>query len=206
MAPRKIRTTISLLSLERIEESNIPERYRTLDIEHYKGEPSAMDALCVYCLNMKKARKTCLGLRLEGGPSTFKTFLLCYVGLHALSTGYHVRYWKLTELVDAILTQGEGRLPAKEYIKPDFVLIDDLGKMATAFQSQTLNNVLVSRKDAGRPTLVATSLDEAQFLQTYGEDNARLLEQYAKTVHTLADDTVIEEWKLKTQDMFNEEV
>lgn len=111
------------------------------------------------------------GLVIMGETGVGKTFLLDCIGRRALERGRSVQKYTAYNIVDMMLRAIRERTAAEDLTAPELLLIDDLGTepMIPSITFEALFAAVNERGNAGRATVVATNLDRAAILESYGE-------------------------------------
>jgi DNA replication protein DnaC len=111
------------------------------------------------------------GLVIMGETGVGKTFLLDCIGRRALERGRSVQKYTAYNIVDMMLRAIRERTAAEDLTAPELLLIDDLGTepMVPSITFEALFAAVNERGNAGRATVVATNLDRAAILESYGE-------------------------------------
>jgi DNA replication protein DnaC len=97
---------------------------------------------------------------LVGPPGVGKSHLAQAIGLEALKAGFVVLYRSIFDLVRELLTQetlaGEARL-LKKYLKPDLVIIDDMGLKILPAKSGEILLEIIMRRYENRSTMMTSN-------------------------------------------------
>ncbi len=123
------------------------------------------------------------GLLLLGETGLGKTFLSSCIACEILKKGYSVAFDSIQNYLRDIEKEHFGRADGdtlETLLNADLVILDDLGsEFSSSFYSASIYNIINSRANMGKPTIVSTnlSLDE---LQTRYDDRiiSRLLGMY----------------------------
>ncbi len=184
------------LSYPKLESSNIPQRFWDLDVTTYAGDPNALLSVSIYTKHLQTMRKDGMGLFFRGGHESYKTFLACYVAMFAMCHDYVAHYFAMSELVEGIL-QNEIKMQA--YRTPDFLVLDNLSFESHQFWPTALHRVLTVRKDAGKPTIFCTRLDDERLEASYGEENLLLLKNSTQEIRTHVEPALLERRRNKSR-------
>ena len=97
---------------------------------------------------------------LVGPPGVGKSHLVQAIGLEVLKAGFVVLYRSIFDLVRELLTQetlaGEARLLNK-YLKPDLLIIDDMGLKILPSKSGEILLEIIMRRYENRSTMMTSS-------------------------------------------------
>lgn len=111
------------------------------------------------------------GLLLMGGTGLGKTFLMDCIGRRALENGRSVEKLTSYNMIERALASVRERTPARDYARPELLLIDDLGTepMIPSITFETLFTAINERQNAGRAMVIATNLNRDEIFEQYGE-------------------------------------
>jgi DNA replication protein DnaC len=97
---------------------------------------------------------------LVGPPGVGKSHLVQAIGLEVLKAGFVVLYRSIFDLVRELLTQetlaGEARLLSK-YLKPDLLIIDDMGLKILPSKSGEILLEIIMRRYENRSTMMTSN-------------------------------------------------
>jgi DNA replication protein DnaC len=97
---------------------------------------------------------------LVGPPGVGKSHLVQAIGLEVLKAGFVVLYRSIFDLVRELLTQetlaGEARLLNK-YLKPDLLIIDDMGLKILPSKSGEILLEIIMRRYENRSTMMTSN-------------------------------------------------
>ena len=197
--------TVLQLSLSLLEEAQLPSRFTSLDIESYKGRKGALDTVVRYTKSLEANRCNGLGLLFRGPRNSYKSFLSCYILCFAASMrpDYRIRYFSFSDIVDGVL---KNELRFSDLSKPDFLVVDNLLRETNSFWTTAMQRLLVARRDAGKPTIFCTRLDDNELIATYGQDNVVAMHEMTTEVVTHADSRHSEERAVLIRRHLNEEI
>lgn len=137
---------------------------------------------------------------LRGPSGVGKTTLAQNLGLAALQAGYSVRFSTLAAALADLLKQES--LPAFErrlrrYVRPDLLLIDEIGFVPCDSRSADLLYNIISRRHEQRSTLITTNLPFKQWGTIFpgAACVAALVDRFVQHCHIL--DIEAESWRQK---------
>jgi DNA replication protein DnaC len=134
------------------------------------------------------------GLLLTGLPGTGKTTIAAAVACSIRTTGKGIYFTRYEDYLTARKALYNDNLPDDElsraYNTLDrtetafCVVLDDVGHehRASEFASDTLAQLLRSRYDSGRPTVITTNLSDPQWAQAYSEPLRSFMAQACRTL------------------------
>src|SRR4029077_20128628 len=106
---------------------------------------------------------------LVGPPGVGKSHLIQAIGLEVLKAGFVVLYRSIFDLVRELLTQetmaGEARLLNK-YLKPDLLVIDDMGLKILPAKSGEILLEIIMRRYENRSTMMTSNRPIEEWGQT----------------------------------------
>ena len=128
---------------------------------------------------------------LKGASGVGKTMIAQNLGHAALAAGYSVRFSSLaTALADLL---GQESLPAFErrlrrYLRPDLLILDELGYLPCDGRAADILYNIVSRRHAGRSTVITTNLAFKQWGAVFpgAACVAALIDRFNQHCHKLA--------------------
>ena len=135
------------LEERRLSKAGIPKRYR--DCSHPKA------------LSLAEAVKDGRWAYIHGGNGTLKSTLAYAVAAILLSQGKRVRCMSSYDLMDAMRAPSEAdRAMYDQAREVDFLILDDLGKEATAseYACERLFSIIDARSKEMRPTVITSNL------------------------------------------------
>lgn len=120
-----------------------------------------------YCERWDQVKENGLGIRIFGSVGTGKSFYAACVANYVIDHGDKAYFISLPELM-AIANDFKGEQhdvsmhEVKHYLKhSDLVIFDDLGaQRTTSFAYETLFDVVSTRYETGKPTIVTTNLND----------------------------------------------
>ena len=124
--------------MAKIEESRIPERYRSATLENEKLYKTACET----------------GLYIHGGVGTGKTYIASAIGIRAIQSGRKVRFVKAYELSKQFFESYD----MESVTRPDLLIIDDLGADNVSEWANTrMRAVIDDRYGSMKPTVVTSN-------------------------------------------------
>ena len=135
-----------------------------------------------YASNFRAGAKSLL---LVGGTGLGKTHLSTAVACAVIEGGYSVLYDTAHNIVfdfnyDQFKSKPEEELRSEKYLSCDLLLLDDLGtEVQTKHTASYLYNLINTRMNRGKSTIVSTNLTPNELLERYGDRLAsRLFGEY----------------------------
>ncbi|SDA17558.1 DNA replication protein DnaC [Ruminococcus sp. YE71] len=129
-----------------------------------------VDFLCNYCLNFPEDKRSIL---MMGGTGLGKTFLSGCVAKALADRGYEAAFGSAFDFLRRIEDEQFGRSEGDtldSLINAELLIIDDLGAEQQKSVYETyLYNIINSRVNLRRPTIISTNLDTKQLEQRYHE-------------------------------------
>ena len=128
---------------------------------------------------------------LIGNPGTGKTHVATALGVVACRAGYRVRFWRAPTLVnEMVAAQQEHRLGKleKAFVRPDLVILDELGFLPLDRQAAELLFQLLSARHEQGSLMVTSNLDFKDWTRVFGDETltAALLDRLTHRAHILA--------------------
>ena len=176
------------------------ESFASFRLDLYSAEPDpalggmspreTMDIVFKTCLAYaKNFSPRSPNLLFRGGTGLGKTFLSACIAREAADRGYSVAYESapaaLGEFENARFSRDADAAAAasarvREYLECDLMILDDLGtEMSTGFTVAALYQLVNTRLNAGRPSIISTNLSDAEIERRYGAQTAsRLAGEY----------------------------
>ena len=107
-----------------------------------------------------------------GGPGCGKTFLSTAIGRQVIGDGHFVIYTPAQDMIDAFerakFSKSDGAEDTDVYSDCELLIIDDLGtEFMTSFSETALYNVINTRMNLGRPTIISTNLTVSEITGAY---------------------------------------
>ena len=177
--------------------------FSNFSLRYYSDQPLAsggpaprrqMEEILAYCRSYadhfslsSPSTPASRSLMLTGSTGLGKTHLSLAIATGVIDRGFGVVYGSCPNLLDRLEkekfarsgVEGEGALAS--LLECDLLIIDDLGtEFSTSFTQAALYNLVNSRINTNRPTIVSTNLDLEQIEKLYGERMvSRLIGSYA---------------------------
>lgn len=165
------------LTLELLNESQIPQRFWPLGFQTYEGNPDALSAVLRFIKRSRVARSAGVGIFLTGHPQSFKTFLGTFILKCVMHRGFSARYTTLSDVSQEYFGEGETNHTMRQlYGAVDFVFIDDLRGAPHKGEVSSLLRVLQIRAKNNLPTVLASTLPMAEMSEHFTDDVAVLLQ------------------------------
>lgn len=208
-----VETCEKLAQLERRERDsrNLAQRthraalgsFKTLDRFDW-NHPKAIDRSAYEALLELDFIEKHQNVLLRGPSGVGKTTLAQNLGLAALQAGYTVRFTTLAAALADLLKQES--LPALErrlgrYLRPDLLLIDEIGFVPCDSRSADLLYNIISRRHEQRSTVITTNLPFKQWGSVFpgAACVAALVDRFVQHCHTL--DIEAESWRQKESEL-----
>ncbi len=116
------------------------------------------------------------GLLVTGATGTGKTFILCAFGHDACVTGYTVRYYRMTRLVELMMaarSDGSYEKKLQELGKPDVLILDDFGlKQCDHMFSLDLLEVMEERSYRKKSVFIGAQLPVRMWTESFKNKTA----------------------------------
>lgn len=144
--------------------------YKSADVAAYMGK--IINFLRRYCDSFEKTPEN-RSMLFYGNTGTGKTFLSACVANELTQKGFAVSFGTAYELFKSVEDQrfknAEGDTEGT-LVNCDMLIIDDLGsEFRTSYTESVLYNILNTRLDRGRPTIVSTNLSLDELKKRYNE-------------------------------------
>lgn len=161
--------------------------YQRLGWDDYAGDRGALESVGRYVLDHEAYLDRGMGLMFTGPNGLGKTMLATLALKEFVKQGHSCWATTFNQTVD-MLTAGYGKdgkraaeVFRRKFLLSDVLLLDDVGRGGwgrTALPESTFDNILRTRVQAGRTTLVTTNLAVEQFgAGTYGAGVLSLLSE-----------------------------
>lgn len=159
--------------------SNMPHRYHDADIKKWVNvgrndkelslNNASFHAVEQYALNLPKMIRKGYGLYLTGPNGVGKTYLACGVANRAINSGYSVRYYTMSVIVQTEIKGWRDQEAASLMAgikKSQLLIIDDIDKVyrtTTGIETALFDNLLRERLQSNRPCLFTSNrtIDDA---------------------------------------------
>ncbi len=132
----------------------------------------ALDSCRDFAENFRVGEKNLL---LIGGTGLGKTHLSTAMARRVIERGFYVLYESAQNLFsdfeyDRFRARGDEEPRSEKYFSADLLILDDLGtEMMTQFSVSCFYNLLSTRLNRGKSTVVSTNLDEAGIRAAYDD-------------------------------------
>lgn len=164
--------------------SGIGVTYQRLDWEDYEGDPVIVEKIGKYLEGHANFVGRGIGLLLSGDLGAGKTMVATLLLKELIKLGYRCMSTTFSETVEAF-TAGWKSIDDQRYFRDKFVnsdvlLLDDLGRefrSKNSLNETTFDNLLRSRVQGGRPTLVTTNMSMDELEDGYGSAAMSLLRE-----------------------------
>ncbi len=185
-----LRSELTLASLEASGLGKLvrTQSFETFSLSHYVGrEQALMKAIGARLFSFAKnfSEKSTENFLMIGGTGLGKTHLATSVARVVVEKGYNVLYRPAQELFAVFNRQRfgdgfEGDGAEREFFDCDLLIIDDLGtEVTTQYTVSWLYDVVNSRLNAEKPTVINTNLTEDALRSRYDDRiTSRLLFNY----------------------------
>ena len=167
-------------------EANMPEcDFEHFSLNYYKGitTPNCPDCYRKMSDNLTFCKQYADNFSLKsdslfilGQTGVGKTHISLSIAKEVSSRGYTVAYGSLLNYLRIIEKEHFGRTPNSEtdtlqiLIDTDLLILDDLGsEFQTSFYESTLYNIINSRINLGRPTIISSNLSVDELQKNYNE-------------------------------------
>lgn len=168
-----------------LEESNIDKRFQLRTLENYIPETDvlkkAKNQVDEYIENIEENKKTGTNLILAGFGcvGTGKTHLACAIAHKVTAKDISVKFINVTSMVEEM----KETFKTTDYIRVDFLIIDDLGKEnGTSWVCEQIYSIINKRYEAMKPTIITTEGTIDDLKKNYGNRGnaiiSRLIENF----------------------------
>lgn len=155
--------------------SGIGVTYQRLDWEDYEGNQGIVEQINKYLDGHENFVGRGIGLLMSGSYGSGKTMLATLLLKELIKKGYRCMSTTFANTVESF-TAGwksvdEQRHFRDKFVNSDVLLLDDLGrefKSKSALNETTFDNLIRTRVQGGRPTLITTNLSMDQLQDGYG--------------------------------------
>lgn len=155
------------------------QSFDNFSLDYYKGDENALEwmrqnlqILRRFAENFSPRRDSYL---LMGGTGLGKTHLSTAVARCVIERGYDVRYDSVSNVFsdleyDKFKSRGDEARRGDKYLDCDLLILDDLGtEISTQFTVSALYNLVNTRLNRGKSTVISTNLTHAELLSRYDE-------------------------------------
>ena len=137
---------------------------------------------------------------MSGKTGLGKTHLSLAIAAKVLEKGYSVIYDSAINILRSIEREHFSRQHSSEMIdlvmNTDLLILDDLGtEYESAFYSATIYNILNSRLNCGKPTIISTNLDFVGISARYDERVVSRLVSVYTYLQFSGEDVRLQKWK-----------
>ncbi len=178
---------LSRLAVEELNsEANMPDcDFEHFSLEYYKGktDDNGMDCYRKMSENLSVCKEYAELFSLDSPSLLFigmtglgKTHLSLAIAKEVAKKGFSAAYGSLLNYLRVIENEhfGRGKDPDSDtmqtLIDSDLLVLDDLGsEFRSGFYESTLYNIINSRMNLGRPTIISTNLSPAELQKNYND-------------------------------------
>ncbi len=134
----------------------------------------AMRSHLNYCIDYaKNFSDTSSSIFMLGGTGLGKTFLSSCIANELLSKGYSVAFDSIQNYLRDIEKEHFGKAEGdtlEALLNADLLILDDLGsEFSTSFNASVIYNIINSRTNQGKPTIVSSNLSFDELTQRYDD-------------------------------------
>ena len=171
------------------------QTFESFSLDYYKNNADAYRTMTTVLDYMKKYAETFKGkgssnLLMMGGTGLGKTHLSSAIAKRIIERGYDVYYVSAINMFYGFEFAQFGRTASFTQDSPDrcfecdLLIIDDLGtEMTNQFTVATLYNLINTRMNLGKPTVINTNLNQSELRQRYTDRIAsRIFGEYTTLV------------------------
>lgn len=167
-------------SLARHLKAQIPPRFRSRTLENYQAYSPQQQRCLATCQKYLAAFEDRYqqggGLVLLGKPGTGKTHLAAAIGNALLEQGRDVLFIDVYDLIDSIkeaafdLKECSEFSARRRFTDVELLILDEVGvQLGTDWEKTTLFKVVNDRYKAGKPSILISNLDRANFKHYIGD-------------------------------------
>lgn len=150
--------------------------FDTFSLSYYKGDDYfTMERILRFAKNYaENFSENSESILMFGKTGLGKTHLSLAIANRVLEKGYSVIYDSIINILRSIEREHFSREHSSEMIdlimETELLILDDLGtEYETPFYSSTVYNIINTRLNSGRPTIISTNLDYAGIRRRYDE-------------------------------------
>lgn len=184
--------------------------FEQFSLEYYKGLTSEQGEDCygvmrrIYGACRRYAMNFTLdapSLLFYGGSGLGKTHLSLAIAHDVIAQGYDVIYDSIINLLERVEREHFGRAPENSdtlemLLNVDLLILDDLGTEFTSpFYVSVIYNLINTRLNRGKPTVISTNLDLAELRRRYEERILSRLFAAYETLHFIGSDIRLQKKK-----------
>ncbi len=182
---------IKLASFAEFDLGFYPEKYEHRSVTLNAREK--MEENLRYCIEYaKNFSENSPSLFFYGGVGTGKTFLSGCIARELLGKGVNVAFDSLQNYLRDIENEYFGRAEGatlETLLGADLVILDDLGsEFKSNFYSSVIYNIINSRLNEGKPTIVSSNLSFEDFSKSYDPRIISRVNGMFKTIRFIGDD------------------
>lgn len=178
--------------------SGIGFDYQILDWDDFivttPAKAKALQDVRLYLEN-DEVRRRGLGIIFTGTGGTGKTMLANLILKDLVKAGHRCYATTFSEMVDAFTAgwtdDAEKKWFARKFKQSEVLLLDDLGKefkTKTALSQTTFDNLLRTRVQGARPTIITTNLTQDELAAGYGGSVMSLIRRKSLVIEMNGDD------------------
>ena len=157
------------------------QNFENFSLDYYKTNTEAYNMMAMVFDYMKNYAENFKGkgspnLLLMGGTGLGKTHLSSAVAKRIIERGYDVYYVSAINMFSGFEFAQFGRSSSfvqespERCLECDLLIVDDLGtEMTNQFTVSTLYNLINTRMNLGRPTVISTNLTQSDLRQRYSD-------------------------------------
>lgn len=173
------------------DQSNMPHRYHDADIRKWVNvgrnskelalNNASYHAVEQYANNLTKMMKKGYGLYLTGPNGVGKTYLACGIANKSISSGYSVKYYTMSVIVQTEIKGWRDQEAASLMAgikKSQLLIIDDIDKVyrtTTGIETALFDNLLRERLQANRPCIFTSNRTITDASNDYNQHIASML-------------------------------
>lgn len=158
--------------------------YQRLSWDDYVGDPAVRELCEKYVGNSSQYVSRGVGMVLHGDVGSGKTLAMNLLIKSLIHQGYHCYATTFASMIE-LFTAGwrspdEQRWFQRKVVQSDVLLLDDLGrelKRNNKLSESTFDDVLRSRVQTGKVTLITTNLTEDEMAEGYGSAVLSLIQE-----------------------------